>query len=173
MDYKTDNILRLLEKYFEGNTSLTEEEQLKDFYRRHHELTPELEQYRAVFAYFDTAAAPQLSDDFSRRLEDRLQTSTAHGSGTARIIPLTLRRAAAAVLLLLASWFGYQYLLTPEPEPQMAQAEAVSDPEEAYALLEDALLLASNKLNRGADHATREMQHAHKATAIFRKGNPN
>ena len=49
MDYK--NINNLLEKYWEGESSLQEEETLKQYFN-HGTVAPELEQYQSLFQYF-------------------------------------------------------------------------------------------------------------------------
>ncbi|MDR2139428.1 MAG: hypothetical protein LBP50_07765 [Tannerella sp.] len=47
-----DKFCRLTEKYFEGLTSLKEEQQLRSYYRRK-KIAPELELYKPVFDYFN------------------------------------------------------------------------------------------------------------------------
>ncbi|MDR2385755.1 MAG: hypothetical protein LBD80_08900 [Tannerella sp.] len=47
-----DKFCRLTEKYFEGQTSLEEEQLLRNYYRRK-KITPELELYKPVFNYFN------------------------------------------------------------------------------------------------------------------------
>jgi len=46
-------INRLLEKYFEGKTSLAEEKTLRKYFTKTTKLPPELEEYRVLFAYFE------------------------------------------------------------------------------------------------------------------------
>jgi hypothetical protein len=49
-----DKIELLLEKYFEGSTSLQEEKALKNYFASS-EVAPDLEQYKAIFGYFSLA----------------------------------------------------------------------------------------------------------------------
>lgn len=47
------NIQQLITLFFEGNTSLEEEQELYNFYSCHKDLPAEMEQYREIFAAFD------------------------------------------------------------------------------------------------------------------------
>ena len=47
-------INNLLEKYLEGKTSLAEEKNLKTYFKNTANLPPEWEEYRVLFAYFDS-----------------------------------------------------------------------------------------------------------------------
>lgn len=46
-------INNLLEKYFEGETSLVEETKLREYFANNKTLPPELEEYRILFSYFE------------------------------------------------------------------------------------------------------------------------
>jgi hypothetical protein len=66
----------LLEKYWEGETTLAEERQIKEYFARTKNLPPHLETYRGQFAvYADWQQETALSGDFDVRLEKKLQSS--------------------------------------------------------------------------------------------------
>jgi len=48
-----NNIEQLLEKYDNGETSLNEEQQLRDYFAQE-EVAPHLESYKVMFQYFNT-----------------------------------------------------------------------------------------------------------------------
>ena len=100
MDYKY--IEQLLERYFEAETTLKEEQILKAFFEQSEEELPEeLRQYRSFFAALEQEE--MLGDDFDERL---LQMTEAAPQVKARTISLAVRlkplfRAAAVVAILL------------------------------------------------------------------------
>ena len=49
-----DRIEKLLEKYFDANTTVAEEEQLKEYFTKA-EVAPQLKQYAPMFTYFSEA----------------------------------------------------------------------------------------------------------------------
>jgi len=49
-----DNIEKILEKYFEANTTAAEEKSLREYFSQE-EVAPQLEQYKPIFAYFSKA----------------------------------------------------------------------------------------------------------------------
>jgi hypothetical protein len=53
---ETENIKQLLNLYFDGQTSLSEERLLHDYFRRRR-VAEELKPYRPMFRYFDTERA--------------------------------------------------------------------------------------------------------------------
>ena len=58
-DYK--RIEELLERFFDGETSIAEEKELYQFFKRQ-DLPENLEQYRSVFAYFESGIAEEVND---------------------------------------------------------------------------------------------------------------
>ena len=100
MDYKY--IEQLLERYFEAETTLKEEQILKAFFEQNDEDMPEsLRQYRSLFE----AMVPEetLDDDFDERL---LQMTEEAPQVKARVVSLGQRlrplfRAAAVVAIVL------------------------------------------------------------------------
>ena len=100
MDYKY--IEQLLDRYFEAETTLKEEQILKAFFEQgEEELPTELRQYRALFVAMQSEE--QLGDEFDQRM---LQLTGEAPQVHARTISLTerlrpLMRAAAVVAILI------------------------------------------------------------------------
>lgn len=79
-----DALLRhLVDRFFAGETTPDDERRIYEYYRTHSLLPPDLEQYRAMFGWFDNAGAPAAAPKKRR-----------HG--------LALLLAAAAVAAILA-----------------------------------------------------------------------
>lgn len=147
MDY--NHISKLLERYFEGETTLVEEREL----RRYFSVGPVAEAhrpYRDLFRFFaagqETALASEIAPD--------------RAVPPANIRRLRIRtawwRAAAVIAIALGAWWLYP---TTEPQPtaiDWSQYEPASV-EEAFRLTSDALKSASAKLNYGAKEAAREV----------------
>jgi len=104
MDYKY--IEQLLERYFEAETTLKEEQILKAFFEQSEEDLPaELRQYRALFAAMVQEDA--LGDDFDERLlrmtEENTQVKARTISLTERLKPLFRAAAIVAIVLTLSN----------------------------------------------------------------------
>jgi len=53
-----NNIEKIIEKYFDGNTTLQEEQSLRSYFQQN-EVAPQLEVYRSYFGYLDQEKKPQ------------------------------------------------------------------------------------------------------------------
>ncbi|MVM30540.1 HEAT repeat domain-containing protein [Spirosoma sp. HMF4905] len=100
------DIEKLLEKYYEGETSLQEEKQLRQFFQQ--ESIPEhLQSHAAQFRYFASARTQHPSIAFTNQLANKLSAPE-----PGRIISLTswsLRLAASVALLILGFSAGLVY----------------------------------------------------------------
>jgi len=165
---KTQTIKNLLDKYFEGETTLQEETQLRQYFNQE-EVDPSLLHYQPLFQYFKKAEQVQLSNDFESQLFAKIDQQA---RPTARIRPMwrSALRIAAAVAVLVAVYF----LLPLQPqqsEPQAFDWEEVAteDPDLAYEQTEAALRLLASKLNGGAKTAVKEIEKVEKVTEVFKK----
>ena len=141
---------QLLHRYFEGDTTLEEEARLREYFRGD-DVHPKLKIYDPMFAYW--AQAAKVTPPPAKRKE-----------AVRRRLPLRwLTTVAAACLLLLAvnHWLDTEPKLTNFP---LAEAKTidwskyeVTDPEEAYLVLREALKTASTELNRGPRITLREL----------------
>ncbi len=153
MDYK--HIEELLEKYFEGQSSLEEEADLHDFFQRP-QVPARLRRYQSLFRYFEDAAQAGPSAGFEERLWAEL--AAREPARRRRLWPL-LTRAAAIILAIAAAWWLFIDTPAPAAEPQAIDWSKYepATAEEAYRITRLALLRTSTELNRGAGMAAKEV----------------
>jgi hypothetical protein len=148
------HIKELLDRYWEADTSLEEERQLKDYFRGP-DVAPELERYRSAFAWADKAQRP--SAGLEAKILSGLRETT---PGNARQTPVrNLYRqgwwyAVAAVLVVC---LGIQLIprAPAPPAPPTAAVTTISDtyadPAQALAAVQKALRTVSSRMNKGRE----------------------
>ncbi len=166
MDYKV--IENLLDKYFEGETTLREEARLREFFLRE-DVPSALQPYQPLFRHFSEERETRLDDSFDEKLLAQLEEKPEAKTVSLRFWAL---RIAAAVILGLGLWWAY--FPAPQDEPQQAAAidwskYEVTDPKDAFKLTSTALLKASSELNRGASTAAHEMNNLKEVGRYFKK----
>ena len=146
MDRK--NIERLIEKFYNGDTTIGEERMLENFFSQK-KIPASLESERDIFRYYSSSRNEKLHDD---NLEQKIiQTIESEGgdlTGKKRRLIYTVTSIAASFLILLGSWF---ILLSPAG-PGLALSryqDTFDNPEIAYLETQKALLYVSAKLNNG------------------------
>ncbi|WP_332369442.1 hypothetical protein [Spirosoma telluris] len=100
------DIEQLLEKYYEGETSLQEEKQLRQFFQQEN-IPQHLQSHAAQFRYFASARTQHPSIAFTNQLATKLSAPE-----PGRVISLTtwsLRLAASVALLILGFYAGLFY----------------------------------------------------------------
>ena len=149
-----DRIEKLIDKYFEGETSIAEENELKTYFSSL-DVAQHLQQYKPVFGYFSQAKAEEFKAD----------------------IPLNTKKRNVAVWLSVAASFvimlgvgTFMYLNTLEETPSTATAYGTyDDPEKALAETEKALALVSEHLNTGIESVSYINEYNNSKNKIFKK----
>ena len=103
MDYKY--IEQLLERYWECETSLEEEQILRTFFRQE-EIPAHLLPYKSLFAYEENAKHVALDDDFDQRILAKVEpqkVKVRHMSLRRQFAPLYKAAAVIAVVLSLST----------------------------------------------------------------------
>lgn len=165
------DIHKLLEKYFEGETTFREEYELRDYFHRE-DIDPDLLPYQPLFRFQNAQRKEKLDADFTDRLEKKLKPVPT------RPMPVVIlrrsysavARVAAAVLIAATAWWLW-------PEPAVQQETAAidwskyepKDPEEALKLTHKALAKLSGELRRGAATAAKEVDNVEKIGRFFNK----
>ena len=170
MDYKKIN--NILDKYWEGETSLQEEETLHEYFNSG-EVADELKDVQPLFVYLQEEQATQLENPkFEEELLVQLEETIVRPiqpiqqNRRRRIISL-VSRAAAIVLLVIGSVAVYQqtYSSSEDISVTAIQLEDLTEEErQAYEQTKAALAYLSSKLNKGTKIATDNLVKVSKKT---------
>lgn len=153
MDYKY--IEQLLERYFEAETTLKEEEILKSFFEQaDEELPQQLRQYKVLFAAMEQQ--DKLGDDFDERVlaltEDKMKVKARTVSLGDRLKPLFRAAAVVAIFLTLSNALNQSFKAENvwTDEDQFAEYQNAIR-KAALAANEDSLMLLSEELSLRTD----------------------
>jgi len=125
MDYKY--IEQLLERYWECQTTLEEEAILRNFFRQA-DIPASLLPYRDIFQVEEEMAEVRLSDDFDKRLMERLEVKEEEEVAQCQTISITQRlrplyRAAAVVAVVLTIGMAAQQGFNRNDDDEAAQQQ--------------------------------------------------
>ena len=135
-----NHIEKLLERYYNAETSEKEEQELKDFFR-HEEVPLHLLSEKEMFLQLQPSDAPEGMEERLENLIDQWELSEQKTQKKRRIFHLQWIGSIAASLLLVIGMSLYH------DEPQ--RKDTCATPEEAYAHAERALVMFSEALNKG------------------------
>ncbi len=148
-----------LNKYWEGETSLEEEEDLKSLLS---ETIAEFEEEKALFAHFESKKKAELDETFDDELLAKI--AALEEPKETKVISFKsfyqqYSRVAAAILVLLVS--GMFYI---NQQQELQPEDTFEDPELAYAEVKKQLLIVSSYLNKGSN-TLNELNNLSKATS--------
>ncbi len=151
----TSEIEALLDKYYEGTTTIIEEQILRDFFIRQ-DIPAHLMQHQPLFAYFadmqkieydDQAFKQTLLGELSGNPDQPVVVEMHPNRGRLRLISTI----AASILLLIGLFFTFQHDIFKGTLTLSTKAV----PEMAYADASEALMLVSGNLNNGLKQVER------------------
>ncbi len=169
MDY--NDIILLLNKYWDGETSLQEEKILKDYFNSG-KTDPRLSAYAPMFQYIQKEQQVSLdNDDFSSEITNK---TTRDNVKPLKRNQIWMRMAAAILFLVVGAWI-YCSLQTDNlnntGSKYAVKVYEVEDPEEAKIIVKEALMMVSGKMNQGAKKASDGINNFNKIKNIIsRKG---
>ncbi len=150
-----DRITQLIEKYFEAQTSIAEEKELKDYFASS-DVEQHLEQYKPLFGYAIhakkeefTLSIPLITESNKNKRKNAVWLSI-----------------AAAVTLLLGVGLVTFYQDTPV-EPQ--NLGTIEDPEVAFRETQKALAMISESVNKGIGSMGYLNEYEQSKNKIFKK----
>jgi hypothetical protein len=128
-----DNIEKLLEKYFEAETTIAEEKELKDYFTSS-DVAQHLEQYKPIFGYATQARQEQFTATIPLKTKKRSSV-------------VWLSVAASVAVLLSVGLFTFNRYNQPVSE----DLGTYDDPELAFRETQKALALISKSVNKGIE----------------------
>nr|WP_315244305.1 hypothetical protein [uncultured Flavobacterium sp.] len=159
-----NKIENILEKYFQGETSIAEENELRDYFSSSN-VAQHLKQYQPIFGYFSQVKQQKST----HKLEDLDQTDKA--------IPLQTKKqnvgwlSIAASVVVLLGIGTYFYTSEKNTTPVVAQSElgTYNNPEKAFAETQKALALLSNNVNVGIESVQYIKEYEQSKNKIFKQ----
>ncbi|WP_294083641.1 hypothetical protein [Proteiniphilum sp. UBA5384] len=146
-----EKIDSLLEKYWNCETSVQEEEELQRFFS-YGDVPEELGQYIPLFSYIRNEQSVTLSNNFNEKLQQALETQSKKRYITIRIFT-PLLRIAVSVLLLIAVGISFYFISKQDNRPNFV--ETFEDPNAAMQQAAFALEKLSHALQK-SETASRE-----------------
>lgn len=149
-----DKIENILEKYFQGETTIAEENQLKEYFSSSN-VAQHLEQYKPIFGYFSQVKQQKSTQEIPLKTKKR------------NVVWLSI---AASVVVLLGA--GTYFLVSKQnTAPAVAQTElgTYDDPEEALKATQKALALLSNNVNVGIESVRYINEYEQSKNRIFKQ----
>ena len=144
----------LLEKYFQGETSIAEDKELKNYFSSPN-VAQHLEQYKPMFGYFS-------------QVKEQKSTQTIPLKTKKRNVAWLSIAASVVVLLGVGTYF---YVSEKNAAPAVAQTElgTYDDPEEALAATQKALALLSSNVNVGIESVQYIKEYEQSKNKIFKQ----
>lgn len=145
----------ILEKYFQGETSIAEENQLKNYFSSP-DVAQHLEQYKPMFGYFSQAKEQKST------YEIPLQTKK-------RNVAWLSIAASAVVLLGIGTYFFVSEKNDTAAVASQTELGTYDDPEEALKATQKALALLSNNVNVGIESVHYIKEYEQSKNKIFKQ----
>ena len=146
-----DRIEQLLEKYFEAQTSIAEEKELKEYFSSS-DVAQHLERYKPIFGYALQAKQEQF-----------LATIPLKTNKRNRVVWISV--AASVIVLLGVSLFTYNLY----KQTKSNDLGTYDDPEIAYKETQKALALISEHVNKGIGSMNYLSEYEQSKNKIFKK----
>jgi hypothetical protein len=149
-----NRIENIIEKYFQGETSIAEEKELKEYFSSS-DVAQHLEQYKPMFGYFSQVKTQKSMQEIPLQSKKR------------NVAWLSI--AASVVVLLGIGTF--MYVSEKNTPPVVAQSElgTYDNPEEALAATQKALAMLSNNVNVGIESVQYIQEYEQSKNKIFKQ----
>jgi hypothetical protein len=149
-----NRIENIIEKYFQGETTIAEEKELKEYFSSP-DVAQHLEQYKPMFGYFSQVKEQKSTQEIPLQSKKR------------NVAWLSI--AASVVVLLGIGTF--MYVSEKNTSPVVAQSElgTYDNPEEALAATQKALAMLSNNVNVGIESVQYIQEYEQSKNKIFKQ----
>jgi len=141
-----NNIEQLLDKYYNGETSLDEERKLQ-WYFQTQDIPERLQSEKKMFSYYYSRKKEASSPGLNDKLIDLIdQQDSLSGRSTRSRFFTWAGSAAAVIIILLAVWLSYE---KPFSKEAYLFEDTYDNPELAYLEARKVLYMVSEKMNEG------------------------
>jgi len=144
-------IEQLLEKYWNCETSLEEEQQLRDFFKGN-AIPDSLNETANLFRFFEAEKKKSLSDSF-----DHIVTKEVKKRQGSKIINMVswiqIGRIAAGLLVVVAATYFIREEVRKAYPPEVAVTDTYSDPQLAFEETKKALMMISKGFGKAKSEA--------------------
>jgi hypothetical protein len=140
---------QLLDKYFEGTTTIGEEKQIKAYFSSN-DVAPHLAKYQALFGYFETQKETQFEQ---------------------KLLVLPRKQNIVKWMCIAASFvvlFGLATFYFSTSEPKQDDLGTYNNPEEAFAATQIALLMVAEQVNVGMQSVSHLNEYEKTKKSIFK-----
>lgn len=145
----SSKLQQLLQKYWDGETTLEEELWLKDYFRSN-DAPDELRDVAAMFQYFDQTKQNKLNDiTFDRSLIEKVSGQPKQGR-MRRLTINSMRIAAGVVVVMAATWFIKTEIRKSTPQDMV---DTYDDPKLAFEETKKALMMISKSFGTAEQQA--------------------
>lgn len=152
MDYKY--VEQLLERYWQCETSLEEESELRSFFSSE-EVPAHLLRYKDLFVYQQVQQEMGLGEDFDARMLAQVEVPVVKARRltlVGRFVPLFKAAAMIAVMLSLGNVAQHTFFADEALDYNYdAYTDTYDDPEVAYKQVSSALMMLSDGINKSQD----------------------
>jgi hypothetical protein len=143
MNQLNENIRKLLELWFNGSTSLQEEEQLRTYFTKG-PVAPDLMVYRGLFLHFEDE-----KHITSPMEEDLGNTIQQHQSSLKKKRVLNIMYTSIGIAAIFLAVFAWVSIFDEPPPPKPSNQPSAEEVIKAYAETARVLGMVSEKLNQG------------------------
>lgn len=141
----------LIEKYFQGETSIAEEKELRSYFSSQN-VAPHLEQYKAMFGYFTEAKQQEFKQEIPQQAKKQ------------KVMWLSIA-ASIVVLLGMVAFF----MINTNQTVTKNELGSYDSPEKAFAETQKALALLSSNVNVGIESVRYVQEYDNSKNLIFKK----
>ena len=142
----SNRIEELLIKYWECETSLEEEQQLKEYFRGGN-IPEHMKETAALFRYFEAHKKKSLTDS---SFDGQVMNSVKAKGKMVKLFYNSMRIAAGVSVLVVATWFVRKEIRQSTPQ---AVVDTYDDPKLAFEETKKALMMISKSFGRAETEA--------------------
>jgi hypothetical protein len=139
----------LLQKYWNCETSLEEEQQLREYFRTE-EIPERLKDTASLFSYFEAQKQKSVDTNFEGRVVTQLKDQPKKRGKMVQLLNSSMRIAAGVAVLLAAVYFVREEI---RKNDTVAMEDTYDDPKQALEETKKALMMISKGFGRAEQQA--------------------